>query len=184
MQRFFSGWLISVSFGLIGAVGMGLFVRTDGASWATTAGFAAVSGVMFAFAMWRFEPRIRRELAEVEGDLPAEKLELAHRAARRGPVPSDPEIRAAALRIASHQLGSSSTWIPGPRFRTAIGALMVINAVGSAVSGSFWALIYGTSATLLLYSGLYYPRQLRRRMELLSQPPLPTNASTSEEPTA
>lgn len=154
--------------GLIGAVGIGLFVRTDGASWVETGGFAAVGGAMLGFAMWRFEPRIRRELEEVGGDLPAEKLELAHRAARRGPVPSDPEVRAAALRIASHQLGSSTTWIPGPRLRTAMGALMAINAVGSGVSGSFWALIYGTSAALLLYSGLYYPRQLRSRIRLLS----------------
>ncbi|MFI6680070.1 hypothetical protein [Kribbella sp. NPDC050470] len=168
MQRFFSGWRGSVACGLIGAAGIGVFVRTDGASWATTTGFAAFGGVVFGFALWRFEPRIRRELAEVEGDLPAEKLELAHRAARRGPVPSDPEVRAAALRIASHELGSSSTWIPGPRIRTAIGALMALNAVGSAVSGSLWALIYGTSAALLLHSGLYYPRQLRSRIRLLS----------------
>ncbi|MFI7060317.1 hypothetical protein ACIBL3_04985 [Kribbella sp. NPDC050124] len=173
-------------FGLSGAVATGLSLKTGGASWAETGGFAALGGVMLAIGMWWAEPRWRRERAEVEGDLPSEKLELARRAAQRGPVPSDPEVRAAALRIASYDL-DSSTWVPGPRIRTAIGAVMAINAVGAARSGSLWALIFAFSAALMLWFGLYYPRQLRRRIELLSQPPLPTNAgndSTPEKPTA
>jgi hypothetical protein len=38
------------------------------------------------------------------GDLPTDESNAAHRAADRGPIPDDPEIRAAALRIANRQV--------------------------------------------------------------------------------
>jgi hypothetical protein len=154
---------------LVGGAGTGIFVRTDGASWTTSAVVGGIAGIVFALAIWWFEPKWRRERAELEGDLPADKVQLARRAAERGPVPTDPEIRAAALRIASHGLTTSSRY-PGPRLTTAIGVVMAIATIRAAMSGSWWAPLYALSASAMLYSGLYRPKQLRRRIDLLAAP--------------
>ncbi|MFG1818458.1 hypothetical protein ACGFIF_32160 [Kribbella sp. NPDC049174] len=170
VRSYFSGpprWLLPALAGLIGGAGTGIFVRTDGQSWTESGVFAAISAVLFALGAWWFEPRWKREWAEVEGDLPEDTLQLARRAAERGPVPTDPEIRAAALRIASHSLTGSS-WRPGPKAITAIGVVLAIATVGAAVSGSLWAVLYANSTAMMLYSGWLYPRQLRRRIELLT----------------
>jgi hypothetical protein len=173
MRTFFSEpprWLSSVYVGVLGGTGTGFFVKTDGVSWTASGVIAAIAAIVSAAATWWwFEPRWRRERAQVEGDLPAEKLGLARRAAERGPVPTDPEIRAAALRIASHNLTRSSQH-PGPRLSTALGVVMAIATVGAALSGSLWAFLYAPTAAVVLYSGLYHPKQLRRRIELLSAP--------------
>ncbi len=160
-------WLTSTVAGLLGGAGTLAFIRTDGESWTTSGVFAAISAVLCALGAWWIEPRWQREWAEVEGDLPADKVELARRAAERGPVPTDPEIRAAALRIAAHRLTGSS-FQPGPKATTALGVVMSVAAVGAAVSGSLWTLLYTASAATMLYSGWLYPRKLRRRIQLLS----------------
>jgi hypothetical protein len=160
-------WLLAVWIGLIGGAGVGFFFKTDGTSWTASGIIAGIAAIPFALATWRLEPQWRRKREELEGDLSADKLKLARRAAVRGPVPTDPEIRAAALRIASDGL-TRSRWQPGPRLTTALGGVMAIACVGAAVSRSLWALPYAFSATAMLYSGWYLPRQLRRRIELLS----------------
>ena len=46
---------------------------------------------------------------------------------------------------------------------------MLIGSVGAALSGSLWAVLYAFAGCTMVYSGLYLPKQLRRRIELLSQ---------------
>lgn len=159
-------WLRVAFACLVGGAGTGLLAKTDGVSWTTSGVAAVIGGIVFAVAIWRFEPKWRRERAEIEGGLPADKLRLARRAAERGPVPADPEIRAAALRIASRNLTTLQR--PGPRITTAIGVVMAIATIGAAMSGSWWAPLYALSACATLYSGLYRPKQLRRRIELIT----------------
>jgi hypothetical protein len=162
-------WLRVAFAGLVGGAGTGLLIKTDGVSWTTSGVVAVIGGIVFALAIWRFEPKWRRERAEIEGGLPADKLRLARRAAERGPVPDDPEIRAAALRIASRDL-NGSPWHPGPKAATAMGVAMAIASVVAAFSGSWRALPYALSACAMFYYGLYRPKQLRRRIELLTAP--------------
>lgn len=170
MQSNFSDprrWLLAVWIGLIGGVGVGFFLKTEGASWTASGIVAGIAVVPFAMATWRSEPSWRRQREELEGGLPADRLKLARRASMRGQVPTDPEIRAAALRIAFDGL-TRSRWQPSPRLITALGVVMAIAAVGATVSRSPWALLYALVAVGNLYSGWYLPRQLRRRIELLS----------------
>jgi hypothetical protein len=170
VQSYFSDpprWLWAVWSGLICGTGVGFFFKTDGSGWTASGIIAGLAAIAFALAAWLFEPGWRRKREELEGGLPAEKLKLARRASMRGPVPTDPEIRAAALRFAFDGL-ARSRWQFGPRFTTALGVLMGIASVGAAVSGSLRAVPYAVSATVILYSGWYLPRQLRRRIELLS----------------
>lgn len=170
MQSNFSDpprWLVAVWTGLIGGVGVGFFIKTDGTGWTPSAIIAGVAAILFALVTGKLEPSWRREREELEAGLPADKVQLARRASMRGPVPADPEVRAAALRIAFDGLARSSKQ-PGPRLATAFGVVMAIVAVGAALSGSLWALLYAFSASAMLYSGWYLPRRLRRRIELLS----------------
>ncbi|WP_432944429.1 hypothetical protein ACQPXM_02880 [Kribbella sp. CA-253562] len=46
----------------------------------------------------------REQLRAVAGELPLPIQLAAYRATRRGPVPDDPEVKAAAVKIARHQL--------------------------------------------------------------------------------
>jgi hypothetical protein len=48
-----------------------------------------------------------------------------------------------------------------------MGGVMLI---GAAVDGSPWAFLYVASGCAMVYTGLFRPRQLRRRIELLSTP--------------
>jgi hypothetical protein len=170
VQSYFSDpprWLLAVWIGLIGGAGVGFSFKTDGMGRTASGITAGIAAIAFALATWRLEPSWRRKREELEGGLPADKVKLARRASMRGPIPTDPEVRAAALRFASNSL-ARSRWQLGPRFTTALGAMMAIASVAAAVSGSLRALPYSLSASAILYSGWYLPRQLRRRIELLS----------------
>jgi hypothetical protein len=93
-------WVLALIAGVPFGVLMGVSAKLDGDGW-FGAGFMATSGIPFGLAMaWRGR-RWRRERGRVEADLPADKLQVARLAASRGPVPADPEIRAAAARIAT-----------------------------------------------------------------------------------
>jgi hypothetical protein len=163
-------WVVAVLIGVPFGLAMGLWDKSDGSSWSGAA-FMATSGIPFGLVTaWRW-PQWRRQadqaaagLAQAEAGLAADKLPAARLAATRGPVPADPEIRATALRIASHELAEAT------RHRTfkifAIG-LTVIGTVGAASEGSLSALWSATVAGGLLYLFGFRPRRLQRRIELL-----------------
>ena len=156
-------WVVAVLTGVPFGIGMGLWVKFDGAGW-PEAGFWATSGIPFGLATAWWAARWGREAAQAEAGLAADKLPAARLAASRGPVPADPEIRAAALRIASHELAEATRH---RRSKILAIGLMVIGTVGAASEGSLWALLYATVAGALLYVHGYRPRQLIRRIELL-----------------
>ncbi|MEV0794402.1 hypothetical protein [Kribbella sp. NPDC050459] len=162
-------WLFAIWYGVVGGVAVGLWgkVVTE-ASWARSGIVAIIGTIVATGTVWWLEPGWRRQRDELEGGLSADKAALARRTAVRGPVPDDPEVRAAALRIASKSL-IRSRWQPGPRLTTALGGMMAIGSVGAALSGSLLAVLYALTGAGMLYSGLYLPKQLHRRIELLSQ---------------
>jgi len=111
-------------------------------------------------------------MKNAEGDLPPEKIRLAHRAALRGPVPEDEEIRSAALRVASRHLAGYTG-----RTRWLVIVAMVFMLAGSvagAVSESPWNFVGVFLPAILLYGWWYWPRQLRRRIRLLTDPSFDT----------
>jgi hypothetical protein len=172
VQSYFSDpprWLFALWGGVTGGAGVGLFVKVvTEASWAASGIMAVIAAGVATVSVWWLEPGWRRKRDELEGGLSADKVALARRAAMRGPVSDDPEVRAAALRIASDGL-TKSRWQPGPRLTAALGGVMLIGSVGAALSGSLWAVLYASAGCTTVYSGLCVPRQLRRRIELLSQ---------------
>lgn len=85
----------------------------------------------------------------------------------KGPVPSDPEVRVAAIRLAQEQIQRTSKVRP----LLIIGMIAAMFAsIAGALTGSFWSLLY-----LLLYIPLFVillltPKRLRKRIALLSEP--------------
>jgi Flp pilus assembly protein TadB len=161
------GWIPAVLGGVLFGVVMGAFTKHDGAS-RTAAGIGAlVTGVPFGAAMGWWGTRWQQRMKDAEGDLPDEKVRLAHRAALSGPVPEDVEIRAAALRIASGYLADyagRTRWL-----FIVVPALLLIGSVAGAVSESPWGLFAAIVPAAILYTRWYWPRRLRRRIRWLTE---------------
>jgi Flp pilus assembly protein TadB len=171
MRDYMSGspkWVVAVIAGAFYGTGMGIFVKSDGSSWTATIISAVVLGVGFGIPSAFWFDKQRRQMRAAEGDLPTDKLKSAHHAAERGPIPEDPEVRAAARRIATHQLQQLQRT---PRL-VVIGvpaALLVVVVIGS-VTDSPWNLIFAVAPVFVLIGQLSVSRRARRRIELLSDP--------------
>ena len=88
----FPPWIAAVMGGVLFGLGMGAFTRLDGSSWAAAGVGALVTGVPFGLAMGWWSARWQRGMKDAEGDLPPDKVRLAHRAAAGGAVPEDEEV--------------------------------------------------------------------------------------------
>jgi Flp pilus assembly protein TadB len=156
-------WLDALLFGVPFGIAMGFTAKADGASW-LGAGFMATSGMPFGFFMAWWASGWPREADQPESDLTTDDLQLARRTALRGPVPADPKIQAAAIRIATHHLAQA---MAHRKFMILVGGVMLIATVGAASTGSLWAVLFAFSAGTTFYHHGYRPRQLKRRTEVL-----------------
>jgi hypothetical protein len=128
---------------------------------------AAVTGLLIAVPLakaikhrWRLQDRAM-------GDSPVDVRRAAVKAAWKGPVPADPEVRAAALRLAQEHLAKTGK----ARLLVFVGVgLVLISAVGSAVTGSPWRLLFIALYVPLLVTVVRAPNRLRRRIAELSEP--------------
>jgi hypothetical protein len=160
-------WALALATGLPFGTAMGITFKIAGsASWTTAAVGGLIVGVGFGLAIAFAIDKRRREVRAAIGDLPADMSRAARRAADRGPIPADPEIRATALRLANDQLH---------RFRSVqkpfvvLAVLLLVSSVGQAVTTSAWYLPEVLVSLLLLMGRWYWPKRLRRRIELLSE---------------
>lgn len=176
-------WALSIYFGVVFAVWMAILWpimshenSSGGVGGATVA--AIVGGILFGAIMGPITARQFRELNSVIGPLSNSAYRSARRAAVRGPVPSDPEIRRAAMALAirgSDRLRRRGRWTYGTL--AIIEAIIAVSYAYRAVTSSAW---YWGQATLfaLLTAAMLYPLWLRgqfeRRIELLrsSQAPV------------
>ncbi|MEI8408134.1 MULTISPECIES: hypothetical protein [unclassified Kribbella] len=164
-MRTLPAWVQGILAGLFFGIAMGAFIRLDGASWTEVVLWGLGAGVALGVSMGRFAVRQRREFAEAEGDLPAEQVQAAHQAVSREPVPYDPDVRAAAVRIGTVYLKSTQKhrWVA-----VVLPGLMLVGAVGAAFERSLWTLLYVPAAALMVYINWFWPRRLRRRIDRLS----------------
>ncbi|WP_041289519.1 hypothetical protein [Kribbella flavida] len=125
-----------------------------------------MTGVPFGLLMGRWAAKCERDVRHSHGDLPADEVAVARRAAAGGPVPDDPQVRSAALRLANQQLAQF-----GGRtrmLRIAVLALVFGGSVVGVLNGSLWAWLPATALGVVLFSQWYLPRRIRRRIESLS----------------
>jgi len=106
-------WVQAMLFGVVFGVVMGLFAahQSHGSGVADGLVTGSIGGVVFGLAMgWgtrRQQVAREQRTAAVTAGLTAERRTQALRVSRRGPIPDDPAIRAAAAGLARDQLGQS-----------------------------------------------------------------------------
>jgi hypothetical protein len=125
-----------------------------------------VGGPVFILLMIVVLRRVDYLTKKALGDTPAPVRRAALQALRRRPVPADPEVRAAAIRLAEHELVQMRRW------RTALliicGFEVAVNGFLLISSGSLWRLLQVAIYLFLFVYQFYRPRYLRARIELLT----------------
>jgi Flp pilus assembly protein TadB len=162
-------WITAPIIGLPFGIMMGIYTKIDGpTSWLGAVLGGLVGGVFFGAVMAFSLDKRRRSMRAAVGDLPTGEAKAARRAADRGPIPTDPEIRAAAVRIATQQQLDLLCPVSRRLFIVAMVLSLTFSVVG-AVTESPWYLLYALVPALLLTSQWYLPRRIRRRIKLLSE---------------
>lgn len=144
---------------------MGVFIKVrESSSWTTALAAGAISGILFGAMMGPTMAKQNRRHRQATGDLSPQDFFVVQRAARRGPIPTDPRLRAAAARAAAFQLdnarGHRKSGIP-------IFGLGLAMSVAFVFQSRWWLLVMPAYAYLLI--ALWeLPKRLERRRKLLS----------------
>ncbi|MEV6411369.1 hypothetical protein [Kribbella sp. NPDC051718] len=170
MRTFLSkppAWAVGLVSGVPFGIGMGFFIKSDGDSLRASMISGTVLGVAFGVAMaFTLRRQLHLLVRTVGSEISPADRRAAGRALRRGPVPADPRIRAAAIRLARNQLELLQRW----RLRSLVifGLLLAVSITG-VFAGSHW----GITLVALYLFGLGYqlvrPRMLRSRLDELTQ---------------
>jgi hypothetical protein len=168
-------WVFGAMTGLPLALTAGVLVglRYGDLLFAVLCGLLAglVTGLVTGIVAAKTNERIRAAV----GPIPPEHVAAVMRAAHRGPVPQDPAVREAALRMAVHQLTETSRF-----YRSAVlgfGFFAVFDAFAAVVTGA-WHLWLG--ALLFAFFAVAPPvqrRRLERRVAVLRGEPRPDPGS-------
>lgn len=138
-------------------------------------GFSLIFGATTTLTLKR---RFRRERLAV-GDVPRDVEAAAHKAVMRGPIPADPQVRAATLRLAEHQLDLIVKW----RWLVIVGlTLAALSTIGGVIgaSESPWSLLVIAGYAPLMFGQWWWPTKLRRRIHELAEPTETPTTSPSE----
>ncbi|WBQ03068.1 hypothetical protein [Kribbella sp. CA-293567] len=161
-----SPWIPAVIAGAGFEVMFGILTVISGLElWAGAVILALAGGVLLStavgLAVWRAQRRFAPDIAGMS----RESATLAYRVAQRGQAPADPEVRAAALRIAERNLASAGQTRLGLTIALACTLPGVVLVVLKGESG------LGAVAAVAVVVGIGFavaiPRQLRRRVEAL-----------------
>ncbi|ONI76481.1 hypothetical protein BWI15_04000 [Kribbella sp. ALI-6-A] len=155
-------WKLASSAGLLVFVGYGAgFKLVKEVSWSYALVIAATGAVAAYVASTLALGGIRREVKRVGADhlSPAHQVE-AYQAVQRGHTHPDPEIRAAAMRIAEHRLKQ------GPQSRKlflAAGVLLAALTVINAVAGDVGSVVITSIGLIGAGVALWQLRTAQRR---------------------
>jgi len=165
-------WLLGVVVGLPIAVVVGLLVGLlSSGDWFLALLCGAFAGLLIGLLVAHTALTHRQQVRLAVGELPLETLVPAYRASQGGPVPADPATRATALKIATHQLnllGGNSSGILIPFCLMPALLVFITDTDRPAAYVAIPALLGVLATALLSYQLLYVPRQLRKRVDLLS----------------
>jgi uncharacterized membrane protein YraQ (UPF0718 family) len=160
-------WAVGLYSGLFFGIGIAVVTRSfdQPTSWLVAAVTGVVTGVLIGAVMAFTIGVQRRDLRAAAGDLPAAQLLDAYRAAVRGPIPADPQVRAAAARVAQRLIHAvRQTWI----LSSALAILLVVGAVMNTTTGEYGLAAMLAAAALANATEVYQLKRLRRRVERLS----------------
>ncbi|WP_433164822.1 hypothetical protein [Kribbella sp. CA-247076] len=163
-------WISAVVIGVLYGALFVLFVRFLGdESWRGALVAGAISGPVFGVLFTFIMAKRRREVQAMVGDVPPEQLASIERAARRGPLPSDPELRQAAANVARHQVNHYRR----QRWWFIVAAVLLLgSAVTQLIDQRYAGGTISLAAALVLAFVPWDQKRLRRRADELSRPPV------------
>ncbi|WNV75510.1 hypothetical protein [Geodermatophilus sp. DSM 44513] len=140
------------------------FARDE--SWTHAVAFGAVTGLLCGGIVGAIA---QTRLQEDAGDLPPETYARLDRAARRGPVPGDPDERAAALDLLLGRLSA----VRASRTPSAVlmSGLLLFTVAAAVTRSPWWWVGTAVCAVLLVLAVRVVPRRLERRAGQLAEPP-------------
>ncbi|WP_432939678.1 hypothetical protein ACQPXM_29965 [Kribbella sp. CA-253562] len=146
--------------------GIAIFVVTkaSGDTIPAALGFGAASGLLVGATVALGSRKPRGEMRQVLEALPAADWAAARTATWRGPVPTHPEVRAAALQLVDLRLDRLK------RFRKWVVAVFGFNLVIAVVNiaiGNWWSVLAALAWVGVLVDQWHAPRRLQRRRQLL-----------------
>lgn len=164
-RLFLTPWMRGLVQGALFGTLVGVWAFLDDEGWPAV-GLLAVGGGLFfwAFVTWTARRDLARWRRVVGFDLDDEQLKTVHRAVTKGPVPSDPRLRAAARDAALHDLSRSDEPWARVAFLLAFPVLVVVNVIDS-----WWWLVLIPVYLVGAYQAWATPRRLRARVELLTR---------------
>jgi hypothetical protein len=157
-------WAVGVIEGIYFGVIMGFFYGAQDHHWKTAAASGLLAGVFFGITMGFTIDRQRDKISDIAQPVPNEKFEAAYRASLKGPIPIDPEIYAASVRLVRYRLQRiqrTRRWnAPIFGFFILLGVYLVIT------SGAVWWLAVAVF-TLMVPLTYWRARQTRLRGQVL-----------------
>lgn len=158
-------WVLSLVLGSMFGTAMTLYsVVAESGGVASSAVGGLVSGVIFGAVMGPVTARQAHRQRSAIGDIAPHQISALLRASWRGPVPVDPELRAAALRAATHQLDAT---LRQRTFGTVLFAALTVASIVFVADSPWWLLATGIFLALLAGQWLT-PRTIRHRIKLLT----------------
>jgi hypothetical protein len=158
-------WVLGLVDGTLFALVWILLTRFGGGdSWSTAVVYGVVAGVVFGALMSRVQHRQQQGLREVAARSPEGLSRRVRRAASRGPVPEDPQIREAARGLARAQLGRYEQ----QRWASPFFVLVALLSALLAVTDTAW---WWLAAVVWIGAAVWHPYardRLRRRVALLA----------------
>ncbi|MEU0090972.1 hypothetical protein [Kribbella sp. NPDC006257] len=128
---------------------------------------AAVGGAVLGLATSTTVKLSWRTQQRVLGDVQQTDRSAAIRASRSGPVPTDPEVRSAALELAQGDLRRQLRLRP---WMAAVLVLLVISEIGIAFTSSPWSLlVLAPLVPIMVFQLFVFPQRLQERIALLSR---------------
>ncbi|MGY2127991.1 hypothetical protein [Blastococcus sp. SYSU DS0617] len=158
-------WVLGLVNGSLFGLVWAAFMRFGGGeSWPTTLTYGGVAGAVFGGLRGRIQYRQQQGLRDVAARSPEGLSRRVRRAASRGPVPADPEVREAAHGLVLAQLA------PLDRQRlwaTPFFVLVALLSAFLAVTDSPWWWLAVVAWTVAAAGHPWKRARLRRRAELL-----------------
>ncbi|MEV8378515.1 hypothetical protein AB0P21_37600 [Kribbella sp. NPDC056861] len=152
--------------GVVFGLAMGFYTKYDGASTRFAVVGGVLTGLSFGLVTALACRRLIRRWQDALGDIPSPVRRAADRALWRWrPVPADPEVRAAAIKVAEYRLAQLVVW----RSRSLVlwGILLALSILLLVRDVSLWRIFDVLVFVFFLSQQFYAPRALRRRIEVL-----------------
>jgi hypothetical protein len=166
-------WVLALVMGVPFGVAMGIFAYVRDGNLPLALYMGAATGVFFGLLMGAVLARQNRRTRAAMAVAPGQEQAVL-RATNKGPVPSDPAVREAALRLLDGQRAQLARWrVPA---LVLFGLFAVLDAV-AALMGAWWlwlgvALFVGLAALQLVAA-----RRVERRIAVLQRAGVPDRST-------